>query len=263
MDPKATARRAGEFPQLIVGIKTAHYAGPEWIAVERALEAGKLAKIPVMVDFGTFRPERPFPELVLQKLRPGDMYTHAYVGHVPLLDEDNQVRRYLWEARKRGVLFDVGHGAGSFVFRQAAPAVAQGWTPDSISTDLHSLTCEGPAYDMPTVMTRMLYLGMSLEDVIRCSTISAAAAIGWDGRIGSLGLGREADITVLALEDVTMELEDCNAQMRSIRQQIVPHAVWRSGDPGEITAPKHFPNVENIASAKKRAARLVIHDEPL
>ena len=92
MDPKSTARRAGEFPQLIVGIKTAHYAGPEWIAVERAVEAGKLAKIPVMVDFGTFRPERPFQELVLQKLRPGDMYTHAYVGPAPLLDEDNQVR---------------------------------------------------------------------------------------------------------------------------------------------------------------------------
>ena len=132
-----------------------------------------------------------------------------------------------------------------------------------ISTDLHSLSCEGPAYDMPTVMTRILHLGMSLEEVIRCSTISPASAIGWDDRIGTLGVGREADVTVLALEDVTMELEDCNGQMRSIRQQIMPHAVWRSGDPGEITTPKNLPNVENIASANKLSGRLVIRDEPL
>lgn len=152
MDAEATAKRAREFPQVVVGVKTAHYAGPEWVAVERAVEAGKLANVPVMVDFGDFRPERPFQELVLRKLRPGDMYTHLYHRSVPMLDENNKVLPYLFEARKRGVLFDVGHGGGSFLFRQAAPAVEQGWIPDSISTDLHIGSMNAGMKDMLNVM---------------------------------------------------------------------------------------------------------------
>ena len=218
MDPKATARRAGEFPQLIVGIKTAHYAGPEWIAVERAVEAGKLAKIPVMVDFGTFRPERPFQELVLQKLRPGDMYTHAYVGHVPLLDEDNQVRRYLWEARKRGVLFDVGHGAGSFVFRQAAPAVAQGWIPNSISTDLHTRSMNGGMKGMLNVMSKFLNMGMSVEEVVRRSTLNPARQI-QRPELGHLSEGAEADVAVLRLVKGKFGFVDAHgARLRSTQK---------------------------------------------
>ena len=80
MDPVRTAALALQFPEVIVGIKTAHYDGPEWVAVERAVAAGTKAKLPVMVDFGTFRPERPFDQLVLEKLRPGDIATHMYVA---------------------------------------------------------------------------------------------------------------------------------------------------------------------------------------
>lgn len=123
MDPQATAELAKNNQDIVVGIKTAHYAGPEWTAVERAVEAGTLANIPVMVDFGEFRPERPFQELVLKKLRPGDIYTHTYIGAVPMLDAQARVLPYLFEAKKRGVIFDVGHGGGSFLFRQAVPAV--------------------------------------------------------------------------------------------------------------------------------------------
>src|SRR5438094_1644601 len=138
MDPKAAAEMVKLHRDTIVGIKTAHYKGPEWVAVERAVEAGKLADVPVMVDFGKFRPERPFQELVLDKLRPGDIYTHFYLVDVPMLDEQGRVLPYLFAARKRGIIFDVGHGQGSFLFRQAVPAVRQGMTPDSISTDLHT-----------------------------------------------------------------------------------------------------------------------------
>jgi dihydroorotase len=106
-----------------VGIKTAHYSGPEWTPVERAVEAGTLAKLPVMVDFGTFIPQRPYQELVTQKLRPGDISTHLYLDAMPMLDENGNVRPYLAEARKRGVIFDVGHRGGSFLFRQAVPAI--------------------------------------------------------------------------------------------------------------------------------------------
>ena len=114
MDPHAAAAMAKKHPGLIVGIKTAHYEGPEWIAVERAVEAGTLANIPVMVDFGRFRPERPYQDLVLSKLRSGDISTHMYLDWVPLLGEQGKLLPYLFEARKRGVIFDVGHGGGSF-----------------------------------------------------------------------------------------------------------------------------------------------------
>jgi dihydroorotase len=115
MNAEATAKVAKEYPEIVVGVKSAHYRGPEWISVDRAVEAGKLANIPVMVDFGTFRPERPYQQLVLEHLRPGDISTHMYLGAVPMLDDNGKVLPYLFEARTRGVKFDVGHGGGSFL----------------------------------------------------------------------------------------------------------------------------------------------------
>lgn len=113
MDPQRTSEVALRHRDVVVGIKVAHYAGPEWIAVDRGVEAGQLAHIPVMVDFATFRPERPFQELVLKHLHPGDIYTHQYLSAVPMLDENGKLLPYLFEARKRGIIFDVGHGGGS------------------------------------------------------------------------------------------------------------------------------------------------------
>src|SRR4051794_9393169 len=136
MEPRTTAEIAKQYPGVVVGIKTAHFDAPEWTAVDRALEAATLAGLPLMVDFGTFRPERPYQDLVLKKLRPGDISTHMYLDMVPMLDQDKKLLPYLPEARKRGVIFDVGHGGGSLLFRQAVPALKQGWIPDSISTDL-------------------------------------------------------------------------------------------------------------------------------
>src|SRR5260370_31356880 len=130
MDPKATAEQAMKYRGVVVGVKTAHYAGPEWIAVDRAVEAATSAGVPVMVDFGTFRPERPYQELVLKHLRPGDISTHMYLDAVPMLDDSGKVLPYEFEARKRGIIYDVGHGAGSFLFRQAVPAIKQGFIPD-------------------------------------------------------------------------------------------------------------------------------------
>jgi dihydroorotase len=199
MDAQATAHQARKYPQVIVGIKTAHYDGPEWIPVERAVQAGTLANIPVMVDFGTFRPERPYEELVSNKLRSGDISTHMYLDDVPMLDGHGKVRAYLFAARKRGVIFDVGHGGGSFVFRQAAPAVGQGFAPDSISTDLHSDSMDAGMKDMLNVMSKFLNLGVSLDDVIRMSTSNPAHEIKHD-ELGNLSVGSDADIAVLRLE---------------------------------------------------------------
>jgi dihydroorotase len=200
MDAKAAAEMAIRYSDTIVGIKTAHYAGPEWTPVEHAVEAGTLANIPVMVDFGTFRPERPFQELVLKKLRPGDIYTHTYLGWVPILDDDGHLLPYLLEARRRGVIFDVGHGGGSFLFRQAAPAMRQGFGPDSISTDLHIGSMNAGMKDMLNVMSKFLNLGMPLEEVILRSTWTPAREIRHED-LGSLSVGAAADVAVLRVEE--------------------------------------------------------------
>ena len=174
-----------------------------------------------------------------------------------------QVHDAVLEAKSRGVIFDLGHGMGGFNYRVAEICIEAGLWPDAISTDMHTLTCDGPAYDMPTVMSRLLHLGMPLPELIRCSTINAAAAIGWEDRIGTLGVGREADICVLEMEEVDMNLEDCHGQMRRIAQRLVPHAVWRAGAPGRITRPRRWQDPEKIALAREWYARLVVSDAKL
>jgi dihydroorotase len=199
MDAKATAEQALRYQGTVVGIKTAHFAGPAWTPVERAVEAGTLASMPVMVDFGVFRPERPYQELVTEKLRPGDISTHMYLGMIPLLDDDGKVLPYLFAARKRGVIFDAGHGAGSFLFRQAVPAMQQGFIPDSISTDLHAGSMNAGMKDMLNVMSKFLNLGMPLDDVVLRSTWTPAHEIQQD-ELGHLSVGATADVAVLRLE---------------------------------------------------------------
>jgi len=199
MDPKAAAALAQQHKDVIVGIKTAHYSAPDWEAVNRAIEAGARAGLPVMVDFGTFRPQRPFQELVTQVLRKGDIYTHTYLGAVPMLDDKSVLRPYLLDARKRGVIFDAGHGAGSFLFRQAVPAVKQGLVPDSISTDLHAGSMNAGMKDMTNVMSKFLNMGLLMEDVILRSTWNPARIIRRED-LGHLTVGAAADIAVLRVE---------------------------------------------------------------
>ena len=199
MDAKAAAELAIANRDTIVGIKVAHYKGPDWTPVERGVEAGTLAKIPVMVDFGTFRPERPFQDLVLSKLHPGDIYTHSYYDSVPLLDDKGRVLPYLFQARKRGVLFDVGHGGAAMEFRQAVPAMRQGFPPDSISTDVHAGSLMAGMKDMLNVMSKFLNMEMPLDDVILRSTWNPAREIQRE-ELGHLSVGALADIAVLRVE---------------------------------------------------------------
>jgi dihydroorotase len=199
MDAKAAAALAKAHPETIVGIKVAHYRGPDWTPVERGVEAGTLAGIPVMIDFGEFRPERPFQDLVLKKLRPGDIYTHAFYVPVPMHDANGRLLPYLLEARKRGVLFDVGHGGAAFEFRQAVPAVKQGFPPDSISTDVHSGSLNAGMKDQLNVMSKFLNMGMTLDDAVFRSTWNPARIIHRE-QIGHLSAGAIADIAVLRLE---------------------------------------------------------------
>jgi len=199
MDARGAADVAIANRDTIVGIKVAHYRGPDWTPVERGVEAGTLANIPVMVDFGEFRSERPFQELVLKKLRPGDIYTHAFYAPVPMLDAEGRLLPYLFEARKRGILFDVGHGGAAFEFRQAVPAVRQGFPPDVISTDVHSGSLNSGMKDQLNVMSKFLNMGMSLYDVVACSTWKPAQIIRCE-QLGNLSVGAVADIAILRLE---------------------------------------------------------------
>ena len=199
MDARACADVAREHEDVVVGLKTAHYWAPDWTSVDRLIEAGNMADMPAMVDFGFFKRERPYYELVGEKMRPGDISTHVYRGPVPSVGPDGKVMPYLLAARERGILFDTGHGAGSFCFRNAVPCVEQGFWPDSISTDLHRLSMNLGMLDMPTTMSKFLVMGMPLYDVIRLSTVEPARVIGRTDH-GTLSVGASADIAVLGLE---------------------------------------------------------------
>jgi Predicted amidohydrolase len=197
-DAENTAAVAKEHSDIVVGIKTAHYWKPDWLSVDSALKAGEKSGMPIMVDFGYFRKERPYWELVGDKLRPGDFSTHCFRGPVPVIDEAGRVYDYLFKARKRGVRFDLGHGAGSFLFRNAIPALAQGFPPDTISTDLHVLSMNMHLMDMPTTISKLLAAGMPLTEAIERSTSIPARLIGHP-ELGTLAKGALADIAVWKL----------------------------------------------------------------
>ncbi len=199
MEPGPAAEMAKKHKGLIIGIKTAHFAGPEWTPVENAVKAGTMADIPVMVDFGSNRKERPISELLREKLRPGDIYTHCYSGLRGELDPAGKVNAGMIDGRKRGVIFDVGHGGGSFAWRIAAPAIEQGFPPDSISTDLHTSSMNAGMMDDLNVISKFLALGLPVDDVIRMSTWNPAREIQRED-LGHLTVGAPADIAVLKME---------------------------------------------------------------
>ena len=200
MDGEATAKMAARYPQVIVGIKTAHFGGPEWIPMEQAVIAGNLASLPVMVDFGADRPTRPLYDLLTKKLRPGDIYTHMYSG---LRQEQDPATlgpsKAFVEGRARGIYFDTGTGGGSFKWSLAVPMVQQGFKPDSISTDLHVGSMNGATRDILNVASKMMAIGLPLSEVIADMTVHPAHQIRHD-ELGNLSTGAVADVAVLSIQ---------------------------------------------------------------
>jgi dihydroorotase len=193
--PDHVCETVSKHSDVIVGVKAAHYKAPDWTQIDRALEAGEKASLPVMVDFGHFRRERPYWKLVAERLRAGDISTHCFRGSIPFVDEKGRLYRYLRDARTKGVLFDVGHGEGSFLFRNAIPAMRNNFYPDTISTDLHVLSMNSFMMDMPTTMSKFLAMGMSLEETVLRSTALPARAAGHP-ELGQLRPGAHGDIAV-------------------------------------------------------------------
>ncbi len=192
------------FPEILVGIKSAHYWG-EFTSVDKAVESGKLADVPIMVDFGEHVPTNSIESLFLKHFRPGDIFTHTYSeissGRESIVDEKSRkLKPFILEAQKRGVIFDVGHGGGAFSWSQAIPAFKQGFLPDVISSDLHDQSMNAGMKDMTNVMSKFLALGMQLKDVIERSTWAPAKVIKRTD-LGHLSVGAEADIAVFNLRE--------------------------------------------------------------
>jgi dihydroorotase len=204
-DPVFAADVAKHYSEYIVGFKVAHYHKSDWVAVDRTVEAGKLANKPIIVDFGGAIPRLSLEELFLRKMRPGDIFTHTY-GQIiqtkeTIVDlETKKLYPHVLEAKKRGIIFDVGHGGGSFTFSQAIPATQQGFFPETISTDLHTGSMNSAMKDQLNVMSKFLALNMPLADVVKASTWAAAKAINHE-ELGHLSVGAIADVTVLNLRE--------------------------------------------------------------
>ena len=172
MEVKPTADMARKHKGLIIGVKSAHYSGPEWAPFERAVEVGTIENIPVMVDFGSAR-VRTVGELFSRIFRPGDIWTHMYGGSRGEQDPTTLGPSQAFvEGRKKGILFDVGHGGGSFLWRVAVPLTKAGFLPDTMSTDLHTHSMNAGMKDMMNLMSKFLALGMTVEQVVtaKCGT---------------------------------------------------------------------------------------------
>lgn len=214
------AEIAKEYSDIIVAVKTAHFwtmcpfddEHPAWASVDAALEAAELCGKPVMVDFYPYEEQRTYQDL-LKRLRKGDVHTHMYAQQFPVLDENKHVGDFLFEARERGVLFDLGHGAGSFWFRNAVPAYRDGFGPDTLSSDLYMDNIHGSALNLLNIMSKYLCIGMPLNEVIARATMYPARNFGHP-ELGNLAAGSSADVAVLKLHEGSFSYTDCgNARL--------------------------------------------------
>ena len=226
MVPEACAEAVGRYPQHCVGTKSAHFSGPGWESVAGAIAAARLADTITMIDMVP-RDTRSYVEL-LERLGPGDIHTHVYAAHIPALDEHRRVNDYVRAARTRGVIFDTGHGGGSFVFRNAVAALEQGFPPDTISTDLHKHSRMLPDATMTTTMAKFLAMGMPLQEVIYRSTQRPAEVIGRP-MLGHLTPGAEADIAVLHVREGQFGFVDSGLARMPGRQRLECELTLRAG----------------------------------
>ena len=229
MDVGATAEAVLARRDIVVGIKTAHFRGPGWENVDRAIEAAERSGTFVMVDQNAV--ETRTTDQLLEKLRPGDIATHCFAWNKPIIGNDGLVKSHFKAARKRGVQFDVGSGNNSFSFSMAKPSIQQGFLPDTISTDTRRKSLLSTFATMPEIMTKFLAIGMSLTDVVERSTIAPARQLGHP-ELGSLSVGADADIAVLELSEGDFGLTDggrTGFRVMRADQRLVPQMTVREG----------------------------------
>ena len=233
MNPAQTAHMIKRlFPDILIGIKAAHYWG-DFTQVDRAVEAGNLANVPVMVDFGEHNPPLSVEDLFMKHLRPGDMFTHTFsygpANRETIVDENGKVKPFVFEAQKRGIIFDVGHGGGAFSWRQVVPAMQQGFRPNVISTDLHADSMNGGMKDLTNVMSKFLKMDMSLQDVVLRTTWNPANVIRRKD-LGHLSVGADADVTVLNLRKGDFGFIDVRKTKLKGTQKLEAELTIRAGE---------------------------------
>ncbi|MEX2512990.1 MAG: amidohydrolase/deacetylase family metallohydrolase [Cyclobacteriaceae bacterium] len=232
MNPTMTAHMINRlFPDILVGIKSAHYWG-DFSQVDKAVEAGKLANVPVMVDFGEHQPPNSIEDLFMKHLKPGDIFTHTFSygpdNRETIVDENLKVKPFVFAAQEKGIIFDVGHGGGAFSFRQAIPAIEQGFLPDVISSDLHKDSMNGGFKDMANLLSKFLNMGMSLQEVIHRSTWKPAQVINRPD-LGNLDVGSEADIAVFNLRKGDFGFQDIRRTKIKGDQKLEAELTLRAG----------------------------------
>lgn len=246
INPKIAAAVAREWSDCIVGIKSAHYwprhenrEHPAFASIDGAREAAALCGKPVMVDSIPVVPERSYPA-ILSRLEPGDIHTHVFAQQFPLLNAQGKVEGYLRTERERGVRFDVGHGSGSFWFRQAVPCFEQDFWPDTISTDLHHQNVTGPAIDLLYVASKFLAMGMPLAQVLYRVTRAPALTLSRP-ELGTLADGACADLAVLRVREGRFGYLDCGGARLEGEGKLECVATVRAGevlfDPEARSAP--------------------------
>lgn len=198
MDVAKTVEMIGEYPDIIVGVKIGHFDGDTWIPFDKAIEAAAKTDRPVFVE--CHLPEYSLKDQ-LDRMRPGDIITHSYehiTERTPVVDGQGKVLSYVFEAKDRGILFDVGHGGAGFWFDQALPALEQGLWPNSFGTDLHRFSMNAGMKDMLNLMSKYLNMGMPLNEVLLRGSWYPAKSIKRED-LGNLSVGAEADIAILGL----------------------------------------------------------------
>ncbi len=232
MNPVMTSNMITKlYPDILVGIKSAHY-WDDFTQVDRAVEAGKMAKVPVMVDFGEHDPPNSIESLFMEHLRPGDMFTHTYsygpTQRETIVDENGKVKPFVFKAQERGIIFDTGHGGGAFSWRQAVPATEQGFKANVISTDLHTQSMNGGMKDLVNVLSKFMAMGFTLKEVISRATWAPAQVIDRP-ELGHLSLGTEADVAVFGLREGEFGFLDIRGERLQGNRKLETELTIRAG----------------------------------
>jgi dihydroorotase len=228
MNAQMTALTIQKYPDIIVGVKIGHYDGKDWAPFDRALEAGNLAGVPLFVE--CHLPGYSLEDQ-LNKMRPGDIITHSYekiTERLSVVDDQGKVRPYVIEAKKKGVLFDVGHGGYGFWFSEAVPSFQQGLLPNTFGSDLHRFSMNSGMKSMLNIMSKYLNMGMDIKDIIQRATWNAAQSVKHED-LGSLSEGAVADIAVISILNGNFGFIDAGGNKINGTQKLESELTVRAG----------------------------------
>lgn len=228
MDSRMTANTVRQYPDVIVGVKIGHYEGKDWAPFDRAVAAGTMANVPLLVE--CHLPQYSLEDQ-LNKMRPGDIITHSFEeipDRMPVTDEQGKIRPFVIKAKERGVLFDLGHGGFGFWFSEAIPAFQQGLAPNTFGTDLHRFSMNSGMNSMTNLMSKYLNMGMELTDVIRRATWNAAQAI-HHPELGTLSEGAGADVAVIRVVEGSFGFVDAGGNRIQGSRKLEAEVTIRGG----------------------------------